>query len=165
MKRTLVILTIFFSCFIALTLWAQKKKDTKKAETAAPAAKPKYALLVPAYLGHTSLTGGTLPKPVFDSLLKQGISAKDSSGNAYTVKGFRFNYAELNLYEDSVGNLVKLMDYFIEFCPGDTITSTIAGSIYQRTKPGDSVYIDDIQLLKPDGGSAAGKQMKFVITK
>jgi hypothetical protein len=165
MKRTVYILLLVFLTSYAAALWAQnaKQKDNKRQQTDTSVAKKvKY---IPVYLGHSDIGGGPVPKRVFDSLLKQGIYSRDSVGNVYKVDAFNFSYAERSLYEDSVGNLIVVPDYMSERCYGDTITANVSQSIYSRTKAGDTVYIDQIVLIKPDNGTASGKPMKFEITK
>ena len=176
MKRIVSILLVVCMMAFAVTLWAQqgKKKGAAKADpaTAAMAGKPKV-VRIPVYLGHSSFTGGSVPKRVFDSLLKQGLTAHDSLGVTYRVLAFDINYAESQLYEDSVGNLMHLTDYQLEFCPGDTVTAGIAASIYQRTKEGDTMYFDHIKLAKftdnvvysSDSNYTMGRGMKFEISK
>jgi len=119
---------------------------------------------IPAYLGHSTLTGGNITKPVFDSLLRQGISAKDSLGKDWTVKSFSFIYAERNLYDDSLGTPTVMTDYSEVPCPGDTISADLAIDIYTRTKPGDTVFIDNITISKQDIETTA-RGMKFVLIK
>lgn len=170
MKRTSnILLLVAFTCFAATLLAQQKgKKVTKKVSTidSLHGKVSKYARhYVPVYLGHSDLTGGALPKSVFDSLMKQGIYARDSAGDVYSVIGFNFSYAEMNLYEDSIGNLKIEPDYMIEHCEGNMVDANISSSLYNRTKERDTVYIDQVQLLTPDSSSADGNPMKFVITK
>lgn len=148
-----------------VTLFAQQKG------TATTGKKP----LVPyTYLGHSEYKGGPIPKVTFDGLLKQGVSSRDSMGNKYKVVGFRFSYAERTVYEDSVGNLQMMTDLMYEYCPGDTITTAVASMIYDHTKPGDTVYIDDVSVVKyldksgrtqPETNAFAARGMKCVITK
>lgn len=154
--------------FFAVTLWAQQKKTQKTQEKVADNSigqkKPKYKP-IPVYLGHSGINGGQISKTLFDSLLKQGLTSVDSAGVVYPVLNFIFNYAERNLYEDSIGNLVMLTDYMLEYCPGDTLTSDISSTIYQRTKSGDTLYFDRIIVKRPDSTEASGTSMKFEISK
>ncbi len=169
MKRTFSTVCGIIFCFFAVTLWAQKSKKkpapAKTVEKETVAAYKNYTKPIAVYLGHSSIAGGTVPKQEFDSLLKQGLLGKDSSGVEYKVTGFNFNYAERNVYEDSTGNPIILTDYLIEPCLGDTVDAIIAATIYKRTKAGDTVYIDQIKLLRPDNETAAGKSLKVVIGK
>lgn len=120
---------------------------------------------VKACLGHSEASGGKIPKSVFDSLLKQGITAKDSLGNLFQVQGFYFSYGERSLYEDSIGNLIVMTDYLTEFCPGDTISSAIAHTLFTRTKRGDTAYFDNIKVISQDGAKQYGaKGMMFILT-
>jgi hypothetical protein len=120
-----------------------------------------------AYLGQSDFNNGLIPKVKFDELLKQGLTAKDSIGRMYKVDGFTFSYAARNLYEDSVGKLIVLTDFFSEPCLGDTISPGIKVNVYQYglTKPGDTAYFDGIKVIKPEGGHWTAPPMKFVITK
>lgn len=131
-----------------------------------PAQKENTLKLIYPYLGNSSYSEGLIPKQAFDSLLRQGITAKDSAGNSYKVTGFTFSYGERNLYEDSVGNLIMLTDYFSEYCIGDTISPAIKFMLNEnRTKAGDTAYIEKIKVLLPEGGTVGTKPMRFVITK
>ncbi|RYZ52983.1 MAG: hypothetical protein EOP49_08240, partial [Sphingobacteriales bacterium] len=121
-------------------LLAQKAKEDGK-KKAAESRPPQH---VAAYLGNSQIREGRVSKKVFDSLIRQGVRAMDSSGKTYTVEGFTFNYGERNLYEDSVGRLMILTDFVSEYCPGDTLTQGLTKNILQRTKAGDTAIIDQI---------------------
>lgn len=144
---------------LALSADLAAQKKTKIAPKEEP---PK---VVSAYLGTSDRSGGNISKVDFDNYLKQGVTARDSSGAAYKVDGFTFSYAERMLYEDSVGNPLLLTDYFSEFCPGDTVSLAISRNIYYKTKPGDTAYFDNIKVMLPNGGQVIAKPMKFVLTK
>lgn len=123
--------------------------------------------VVKPYLGHSDYSGGMISKTLFDSLIKQGITAKDSVGNEYEVIDFTFSYIERNLYEDSTGRLVVMSDYLSEYCLGDTLSSGFHDFIYQdnRTKHGDTVYLDKVRVSLPEGGAVMAKSTRFVLTK
>lgn len=154
MKRIAVILVVLLAG--SAYLGAQTKKDAKKPP---PKAKP-----VPVYLGG-QVNSGTLPYKTFNELLSKGLNGKDSVGKAYPVTGFSFTYVERNLYEDSVGKLMVVPDYLMEYCFGDTLSSFLLNNISERSKPGDTVYIDRITLKAPDGNGTEGKSIKLVLTK
>ena len=119
--------------------------------------------------------------------MKQGLTSHDSLGRTFKVIGFNFTYAERNLYEDSIGNLVVKADFSTTYCHGDTLPEILTRYIpasmsktneetpgfYQRVKPGDTVYFDRISVLRftpnsplpPDSAAILGRAMKFVITK
>jgi hypothetical protein len=122
---------------------------------------------VKAYLGRSDMNDGFISKKVFDSLLKQGLTARDSSGNPYKVDIFTFGFAAHNLYEDSVGNPIIMTDYFSEVCIGDTVSRAIAVNVYEynMTKPGDTAYFDNIKVSSPETGQMAVKPMRFVLRK
>ncbi len=137
-----------------------KKQNATTEQTVAPIPNS-----IRSYLGGSGLYGGPISKRLFDSYLSQGLIAKDSMGNQYKVDGFTFGYAERNLYEDSVGNLMVLTDYLSEFCPGDSVSAAISNNIYHKTKPGDTAYFENVKVALPDGKRVGAKSMKFVLTK
>lgn len=165
MKYIAYILATFFLLPVCADLFAQTAHQAQSAQTSQADTAAKKKMKVQAYLGHSDISGGKISKRLFDSLMKQGITAKDSLGNYYKVDGFLFTYAELNIYEDSVGNLVPMTDYREEYCEGDTLSANVSSTLYQRTKVGDTVYFDQISLIPPKGRpGAAGKAMKFEIS-
>jgi hypothetical protein len=144
------------------------------------------------YLGRSEKRGGPMQKGAFTDLMKQGLTAHDSLGNHYKVVGFDFSYAEQKLYEDSLGNMVMMTDLSAEYCPGDTLAADIAYNIhmlksayltdsadlpkglYERVKPGDTLYFDHVRVRKlgknstlsvSDTATIAGRGMKFYIVK
>lgn len=148
---------------LAISLWAAPKAHPAFDDKGgADSVKKKKKM--PVYLGKSTLLGGPISKRVFDSLLKQGVVARDSAGNTFHVEGFMFTYAELKLYEDAVGKLVWLTDYQAEYCNGDSISTNIRNSIFDRTKVGDTVYIDDIMLRNDKGIPFPGRPLRFEIT-
>lgn len=175
MKRTSIVLLMICATCVAVTVWAQRAKTkpalkplnspqyVERKDTLAIVKKPKV-YYIPVYLGNSALQGGSISKYVFDSLLKQGLTARDTMGMVYKVDGFYFNYGERNLYEDSSGNMMWVTDYLSEYCPGNMLPAHISGSIYMRTKPGDTTYFDNIKLTRPsDNMPMLGKPMRFEI--
>ena len=162
MKYTTGILFIALLALTALNIHAQTEKKEGE-EKHIKIDRTQF----PVYLGHSKLTGGAISKTLFDSLLKQGLTASDSVGHPFKVAGFMLTYAEVKLYEDAVGTLFLTSDYHEEYCPGDTLTSFLAhddyGNLFDRTKKGDTVYFDQVKLIRPDGKPAAGKSMTFMI--
>ncbi len=170
MKRTFGMVMGIMLLFFTVTMWAQKKKKPAPAKTTGKTEKKvtaykAYTTPIAVYLGHSNVGAGIVAKQVFDSLMKQGLWGRDSSNVEYKVTSFNFTYAERNVYEDSTGNSIILSDYMIEHCDGDTVSATIAASLYQRTKAGDTVYIDQVALLRSDSVGAMGKSLKVVIGK
>jgi len=119
------------------------------------------------YLGSSDYKGGMIPKPVFDSLIRKGVSARDSAGNNYKVSEFVFSYSERNIYEDSTGKLVIMTDYLSEYCLGDTLSPSFQNFIYRdhRTKHGDTVYLDKVKVMLPEGGTVLAVPSRFILTK
>ena len=148
-------------CLGMLTLYQAVAQRSKKPKPAVKSTPVKNLPVVDIVLGRTSLSQGTLPKRMFDSLAKQRIIA--SAGG--TIQGFTFTYAEHNLYEDSVGNPLPLTDYLVEYCMGDTLTQGIKSTLFDRSKPGDTAFFSEIKVLLPGGQQATGKPMKFAISR
>lgn len=160
MKNRNVIYLLLISAIAFFPALARKeKKETQKKE------EEQKLISIQAFLGKSALHHGKVSKKDFDSLLKQGITARDSSGNEYMVTGFYFNYAERNLYEDSVGNLMMLTDFIYEYCPGDSLTAALKNNIFYKTKAGDTAYFDNVKARLPDGSQTGAKGMQFVLTK
>lgn len=126
--------------------------------------KPKI-VPVPVYLGNSAVDSGLISKDKFNSLVKQGLTARDSSGREYTVKSFMFTYCERNLYEDSVGNPLILTDYLSEFSFSNKLEDYQLQALLERTKWGDTVIFEKIMLEAADStkAQAFGKAMKLTI--
>jgi len=161
----------------------QAKADSKQTQSAQKIYEPNV------YLGKSEFKGGPIQKNVFIDLMKQGLTAHGSHGDLYRVTGFDFSYAEQKLYEDSNGKIVMMIDLSSEYCWGDTLSSDIAYArnmlksvyltdssdipkgLYDRVKPGDTLYFDHIRLADAkknpvtDTATIAGKGMKFYIVK
>ncbi len=193
MHRTVNILLLVLLIIIGFSSIA-KQKEKGNGSDQHNAKKNNHIFMPPVYLGNSPNTRGPIRKDVLTGLLKQGLTSHDSLGNKYRVVGFNFGYAERKLYEDSVGNLVAMMDYLSEYCAGDTLSSDITHprgtqitdnldgtpdstditkSIYDRVKVGDTIYFDNIRVAKyidamrsaPDSDAILGKGMKFWIVK
>src|ERR1700733_2224366 len=108
MHRTVTILLLFLLMITGSNLSAQQKKPGDHPQNNN---KSVHVFKPPVYLGHSEYTGGPIKKEVFNNLMKQGLTSHDSLGNHYRILGFDFGYAERKLYEDSVGNLVTLVDF------------------------------------------------------
>lgn len=165
MRYKAFLLITIFSLFSNSITWSQKTKpkttDKKSTKSNQPKVKPS---MIFSYLGNSTINDGKISKKVFDSLLKQGIKAKDSLGFNYSIDGFMFNYGERNLYEDSVGNPIILTDLIMEYCKGDTLTPTLKNNIFFKTKPGDTAYFENIKVQTPWGQMPA-KSMRLILTK
>lgn len=168
MKRTVKFVFICAGMCLAASLWAQSGKtgsgNAGQKDTAGK--KPYKPPTYPVFLGK-SLSGADLKisKKDFDTYMKQGLTAKDSSGQPMQFHGFMFTYGERNLYEDSAGSLIVLTDLMAEYCFGDTLSANISSNLYQRSKAGDTAYIDDIQLVDVHGKSKLGRSMRIILTK
>lgn len=169
MNRTVPVLLVVFLVVFGLSLFAQQAAKSKDEH------KPAKKIFKPTvYLGQTNYSSGPIRKQLFDSLLKKGLTSHDSLGNRYKVIGFDFTYAERRLYEDSIGNLEVLTDYTYAFCPGDTVPADIDSTFFERTKPGDTAFMDHIKVVRyvnktnqamPDSTAFMGKGMKLWLVR
>lgn len=155
MNKKLKFVVVLLS-LVSVTVWAQ----TKDKKTDKPPVKR-----IPVYLGRSSVSDGKVSKKTFDSLLKQGLTSRDSLGAPYSVDGFALTYGERNLYEDSVGNLMWVTDHLVEYCLGDSLTTFLLNNITERSKPGDTVYFDQITVRSAAGKATPGKAIRLVLTK
>ena len=164
------ILRTAFSVAAIMSCWvvnAQRKPAGSK-PVAATTKTHKNVFIPQAYIGDADFKGGPIKKDELAALLKKGITARDSSGNRYKVAGFEFAYAEQMLYEDSLGNLLTMIDYNFEYCPGDTLSSAVASSVFSRFKAGDTLYINKVTVMKPIQGNntdIAAKGVKAILLK
>lgn len=165
MRYKAFLLITIFSLFSNSIIWSQKTKpkttDKKSTTSNQPKVKPS---MIFSYLGNSTINDGKISKKVFDSLLKQGLKAKDSLGFSYSIDGFMFNYGERNLYEDSVGNPIILTDLIMEYCKGDSLTPTLKNNIFYKTKPGDTAYFENIKV-QTSWGQMPAKSMRLILTK
>ena len=156
MKRGVVIILLMVACCMQAT--AQQRKviplDSVKKGDYQP---------VPVYLGKSEVMGGVMSKQQFDSLIKQGLTSRDNTGAVYKVKGFMFGYKEPNLYEDEEGNLMIYTDYWGEYCVGDTLTTLISSTLFDRTKAGDTLFFDRIKIESPAGVEGQGAPITVYI--
>lgn len=160
MKRTLFMILIAGGSLLLLQQAFAQKANKKLSWGSSTTTKPPLKVTeVDVTLGRSALKGGPVSKKTFDSLLKQGIMGTDGA----KVTGFTFSYSEMNYYEDSLGNPIRVMDYMEEFCAGNTLSPIIGETIFQRTKPGDTAYIEHIKVMLPSGLEAKGRSMKFPI--
>lgn len=153
---------IAFGLFAAITLGpgamarsGEKEEKNKKSEMPP----------VPVYLGESDYQGGEIPQRIFDSLMAQGLRARDSAGLDYQVEGFLLSFAERNLYEDSVGNLIVLTDLHSHYCFGDSLDLFLKNNLPDRTKAGDTIYFDHIKLTHPQGFALYGQSMRFILIR
>ncbi len=159
MKRTVQILILLLAGIITPKVFADEKdqdKDKKK--------KPK-PVPVTVYIGNSDIDTGVITKQVFDSLLKEGFTSKDSTGRVFNVKSFMFTYCERNLYEDSIGNPMILTDYLSEFCFDSKLKDYQLEALLSRSKWGDTLIIEKIRLEAADStkDAAGGKPVKLTI--
>jgi hypothetical protein len=142
-----------------------KSTNTSARSEVAPAPLKRRHSLVSVYLGNSDWSGGKIPKRSFDSLMRMGLTAKDSAGVPGRVEEFRIYYKERNLYEDSVGNMYVNVDILTDFSKGNKLNSYMGSSLLDRTKRGDTAIFDDIMVVFPDSTRARGKDMRFILEK
>lgn len=133
---------------------AKQKKDPK-------------ASWIPVYLGQSDIDSGLISKPLFDSLIKQGLVSRDSAGKEYKVTGFMLTFCERMLYEDSIGNIIPVTDYLSEYCFDNKLKAHQEDALLRRAKNGDTVFFEDIRLESLDSVKrpAHGRPIKLIITR
>ena len=137
--------------------FAQGRTDGKTDKSVAKKIPP-----AAVFLGSSEQSGGVIPDHLFDSLGRQPVTARDKDGNAAQVLGFTVTFAERTLAEDSAGNPIIAVDFFSEKCSGDTLTPVLRNNLFERTKPGDTVWYERIRVATA-AGETGGQEMKFVI--
>jgi hypothetical protein len=147
MKRASVIIGSLLGCMLFFAATARNENTDLKEKKA-----PKG---VPVVLG-SSATGGAVKKQVFDSLVHQHL--RSDSGE---VTGFSFFLVEYGIYEDSIGNLIRVRDVYSEYCFGDSLTTGLRRSITERVKRGDTAWFERIKVLTPYGREVMGEPLRF----
>jgi len=117
-----------------------------------------------ALLGGSSVSGGNLPDRVFDSLAARPLTARSTDGETLKVLGFTVTFAERGIYEDSAGNPITDIEFTTERCIGDTLSPGLREALLRRSKPGDTVWYDQVRVATATGATIA-KGMKLVITR
>ena len=160
-QKSLVVVVAVTLTFLG-SARAQMRADGKTKDAKAAVAKkiPEAAV----FLASTILDGGVIPDRVFDSLARQPITARDKSGQPAQVVGYTLTFAERTLAEDSAGRPMLAVDYFSEICNGDTLNAVLRNNLFDRTKPGDTVWYERIQVATA-AGQTGGKTMKFVLSR
>lgn len=155
MKR---IITVGCFVLVAGTLAAQNRKEDKNKKTAMPAP-------VAVYFGSSEISGGPVSGKAFTDMARTGLVARDSNAVGARIEGFSFTYIERGIYEDSVGNLIPVVDYLNEYCIGDTLSRSVRRALPEKVKAGDTILIERIRVRMADGAERNGKNMKFVLTR
>lgn len=161
MNRKSFIAVVLLSVALFTAAQAQRRDDSKQNGKAVAARVPTATV----FLGKSMLSSGEISDRVFDSLVLQPLTARDSAGNPVTVTDFYLTLAERGLFEDSAGNPMLTVDYTREICAGDTLTPFLRNVLPEHTKPGDTVWIDNITAVNAGGARYVGKTMKFVIAR
>lgn len=146
MKRIAQLIVVLLAGFAAMNAVADEKDKKKE--------KPK-PVPVTVYVGNDGYKGGNIAVSKFNSLIGEGLVARDSNGRKFNVRQFMFTYCERNLYEDSVGNPIVLTDYLAEYCMDSKFNEHQLSSLRSRAKPGDTLILEKI-LLQADDSTKAG---------
>lgn len=160
MKRLLQISILLVSVLCISNAIADGSDDKDKKE------KEKNIYKIPVYIGNSTIDSGLISKKAFDSLLKQGLTSKDTNGRAYTVKSFFLTFCERNIYEDAEGNLMPYTDYLSEYCFDNKLKGYQEEALLERAKKGDTVIFEDIKLVATDDSQyhAIGKPVRLIIS-
>lgn len=155
MNRSRLLTLVLLCALVPFRFVAAQDSDKNKKVVVGP----------PMALGNSGDTGSTMTATLFNTIARQGLKVADPKYGGAVVTGFSFTYGEHNVYEDSAGNFMGVIDYLTEYCPGDTLTVAIAASLIDRTKAGDTAYFDDIHLRLADGKTMIGKPLKIAIVR
>lgn len=139
-KRTLpvILLLAFAGGLVAQTTKNQPKEKKKIVHRGS------------SYLAGGNIGSGTISKRVFDSLISLPLVAKDTMGYERQVVDFVFSFAERGLYEDSTGRPMIVTDYLSVNCPGGKLPEEWIKMLHDRSKRGDTVYVDEVMAIYPD---------------
>jgi hypothetical protein len=159
-KSFVVVLAVVLTAFGAARAQMRANVSAKDAKEIVITKVPEVAV----FLASTALDGGVIPDHVFDSLACLPITARDKSGRPAQVVSYTLTFAERTLAEDSAGNPMLAVDYFSEVCNGDTLNAVLRNNLFDRTKPGDTVWYERIQVATA-AGQTGGKTMKFVLSR
>lgn len=99
----------------------------------------------------------------FNRRVEEGLKVADAHYSGAVFEGFDFTYLERNIYEDSVGNLIPVVDALTERCPGDTFTTVAKNAMRYRAKNGDTALFNNMRMRLPDGRLGIGREFKVVI--
>lgn len=143
---------------VVFTAWADEKEDDKKK-------KKKKPVKVSVYFGHTDIDSGILDKPAFDSLVRQGLTSKDSNGRVFDVKSFMMTFCERNVYEDAEGELMFVTDYLSEYSFDSKLKDHQLTYVLEHRKKGDTIIFEHIKLQAADSTKAGanGKPFRIVV--
>ncbi len=149
-------LVAIMACVVVTALADEKDDKNKK--------KPK-PVKVAVYFGKSDIDSGILVKPAFDSLLKQGLTSKDSNGRVFEVKSFMMTFCERNIYEDSVGNLMPVTDYLSEYSFDSKLKPYQLTYVLEHRKKGDTIIFEHIKLQSVDSvkAGANGKPFRIIV--
>lgn len=150
-------------CVLTTTADAQKKQVQKKTVKSKTAASGKTAVLLNVTLGKSAIADSVMTPEEFNRRVQEGLKVANPEFPNALVNGFDFTYMERNIYEDSVGNFIQVVDVLTERCPGDTFTAVAKSAMRYRAKAGDTALFNNMQLLLPDGRTGIGREFKIVL--
>jgi len=142
---------------------AQQVKGKKQSATVQQGSKSKVAVLVPVTLGNSTVKDSVMSPEEFNRRVKEGLKISDSRFSGAVMEGFDFTYMERNIYEDSVGNYIPVLDVLTERCLGDTLTPIAISAMSYRAKHGDTALFNNIRMKLPDGRVGIGREFKIVL--
>lgn len=144
--------------------FAQQKHTQKKTtQSKTTTTSSKVAVILNVTLGNTSIGDSVMTPEEFNRRVAEGMRVKNPEFPDAKVNGFDFTYLERNIYEDSVGNFIPVVDVLTERCPGDTFTHVAINAMKYRAKAGDTAVFNNMQLLLPGGRTAFGREFKIIL--
>lgn len=162
-KRLLLLLMSVACCWLSFSVGAQQRQGSGKASKAAAATSKPTAVLVSVTLGNSTVNDSVMTPEEFNRRVKEGLKVADPRFAGAAMEGFDFTYMERNIYEDSVGNFIPVVDVLTERCPGDTLTPVAISAMSYRAKHGDTALFNNIRMRLPDGRLGIGREFKIVL--
>jgi hypothetical protein len=166
LKRTLTAILIVVC--LHLVAGRLQGKDNKQHSNAA-----KHLFVPNAFLGNSQIRSGGVKVDQMATLLQQGLTSQDSSGNKFKVIAFNFTFADPEPYEDSAGNMQLLTDYSSQYITGNMLDSVTSKFVLDHLRPADTFYFDRISVVRyikntdrtyPDSTAFEARPFKCYVT-
>lgn len=142
---------------------AQQKKTAHHTARSKTATDPKMGVLLNVTLGNSAIGDSVMTPEEFNRRVQEGLKVANPQFPDARVQAFDFTYLERNIYEDSVGNFILVVDELTERCTGDTFSTVARGAMLSRAKAGDTAVFDNMQLHLPDGRKGFGRSFRIVL--
>jgi hypothetical protein len=119
------------------------------------------------YLAGGVITNGTISKAQFDSLIAYPLLARDTSGKEHPVITYTFVYAERGVFEDSMGKMKIMTDYYSVESDKGQMPDVWVKNVRKRSKSGDTAYFNEVISTYADSVRTRfhSEPLKLIITE